>query len=132
MTAFDSDILTELLDGNPVYVQRAAAIDPTDRVVPSVVAGEIMRGRLNAVRQAEAGRGNISLELAYRLFVESLTGVATFRIVAYTAAADALFKQWRAAKIRVGSQDLRIAAVCVDHGATLVTRTPAITAEFRA
>ncbi len=40
----------------------------------------------------------------------------------YTAAADALFKAWRAAKVRIGTQDLRIAAICFAHGATLVTR----------
>jgi tRNA(fMet)-specific endonuclease VapC len=122
MTAFDTDILTELLDGNPGYIHKAAAIDPADRMVPAVVAGEILRGRLNAIRQAEAGRGKISLELAYRLFVGSLTGIASFRILPYTTAANALFRQWRAAKFRVGSQDLRIAAICVDHSATLVTR----------
>jgi tRNA(fMet)-specific endonuclease VapC len=122
MTAFDSDILSELLDGNPVYTQRAAAIDPTDQLVPAVVAGEVLRGRLNAIRQAEGGRGKLSLELAYGLFVGSLTGIAAFRILPYTSAAEALFKQWRAAKIRVGSQDLRIAAICIVHGASLVTR----------
>src|SRR5262245_17708958 len=122
MTAFDSDILTELLDGNPVYVQQAAAIDPADQAVPAVVAGEILRGRLNAIRQAEAGRGKISVELAYRLFVGSLTGIAAYQFLSYTTAAEGLFKQWRAAKLRVGSQDLRIAAICIDHGAKLITR----------
>lgn len=122
MTAFDSDILTEILDGNPIYLVQAAAIDPADQVVPTVVAGEIMRGRLNAIRQAEAGRGKTSLELAYRLFAGSLTGIACYRILPYTATADATFKQWRAAKIRVGPQDLRIAAICLAHGAKLVTR----------
>jgi len=121
MTAFDSDILTELLDGNPIYTSRAALIDRADQVIPVVVAGEILRGRLNAIRQAEAARGRISLELAYQLFARSLAGVTAYRILHYTAAADRWFKQSKG-KIRIGSQDLRIAAICIDHGSKLVTR----------
>lgn len=48
--------------------------------------------------------------------------MAQFTLLPYTAAADSLVQQWRAAKIRVGTNDMRIAATCIDHGATLVTR----------
>jgi tRNA(fMet)-specific endonuclease VapC len=122
MIAFDTDILSELIARNPAITQRAVSIDPSEQSVPVVVATEVCRGWLNAIRQAEAGRGRISLDLAYRLFQDSLRAIAVYLILPYTLAADALFRQWRAAKIRVGSQDLRIAAVCIDHGVTLVTR----------
>jgi tRNA(fMet)-specific endonuclease VapC len=45
-----------------------------------------------------------------------------YRLLPYTAGADAFVKQWRSAKIRIGAQDLRIAAIVADHGAKLVTR----------
>jgi tRNA(fMet)-specific endonuclease VapC len=122
MIAFDTDVLTEILNGNPVYVQRAHATDPADQRVPVVVAAEILRGRLNGVRQAEAGKGRISLESAFLLFAENVLGIAAYPILPYTAAADTMFRQWRAAKIRIGTQDLRIAAICIDHKAKLVTR----------
>ncbi|MDY3553968.1 type II toxin-antitoxin system VapC family toxin [Gemmata sp. JC717] len=111
MTALDTDVLTELFAGNAVYEQRIGA-----------VAGEVVRGWLNAVRQAEAGKGRMSLEFAFERLQESLTVMVPFALLPYTAAADALVRQWRAAKIRVGTNDLRIAAICVVHGATLVTR----------
>jgi len=61
MTAFDTDVLTEILQGNASFVQRAAAIPVREQAVPAIVIEEIMRGRLNAIRQAEAGRGNIEI-----------------------------------------------------------------------
>jgi tRNA(fMet)-specific endonuclease VapC len=122
MTAFDTDILTELLDGSPAYTQRASTIDVTEQYVPVVAAAEVLRGRLNTVRQAEARKGKTSLEVAYQLFMSSFTGLASFQLLPYTAAAEAQFQQWRAAKIRIGAQDLRIAAICMAHGAKLVTR----------
>lgn len=48
--------------------------------------------------------------------------VRGFRLLAYTDTAHKLFLSWRAARIRIGTQDLRIAAICFAHGATLVTR----------
>ena len=63
----------------------------------------------------------MSLELAYSLFVESLEGIEFYQMLPYSAAANSLFKQWKT-RIRIGSQDLRIAAICVAHGAKLVTR----------
>jgi hypothetical protein len=40
--------------------------------VPVIVIEEIIRGRLNVIRQAEAGKARISLERAYELFEETL------------------------------------------------------------
>jgi tRNA(fMet)-specific endonuclease VapC len=122
MTAFDTDVLSELLQGDPSYLAKLAAVDPADRFVPVVAVAEVFRGWLNAVRQAEAGKGRISLELAYREFAKTVAGAADYAVLPYTAGADALFRQWRASGIRIGTQDLRIAAICFAHGAKLVTR----------
>lgn len=122
MTAFDTDVLTEILHADPVYVQRMGLIPPADRVIPVVAWEEILRGRLDAIRRAQAGRIRLTVERAYDFFQAALEGVHPYRILPYTTGADALFRQWKAAKIRVGAQDLRIAAICHDHGAKLVTR----------
>ncbi len=122
MNAFDTDILSELLFHNVVYTQRAALIPAATQVVPVVALEEVLRGRLDAIRRAQAGRIRLSLERAYDLFRDALEDTRPYRILPYTAVADALFRQWRAAKIRIGTNDLRIAAICTTHGATLVTR----------
>jgi tRNA(fMet)-specific endonuclease VapC len=122
MTAFDSDILSDVLYQDPAYVRRFGQIPQADRCLPVVAVEEALRGRLDGIRRAQAGRIRLTLPRAYDLFRDTLEDTRLFRILPYTPAADALYRQWRAAKIRVGTNDLRIAAICVDHGAKLVTR----------
>lgn len=55
MIAFDTDVFTEILAGDAAYVQRARAIPREEQFVPIVVVEEILRGRLSAIRLAEAG-----------------------------------------------------------------------------
>ena len=43
-------------------------------------------------------------------------------VLSYTPQADALYRQWRHQRIRVGTHDLRIGAICVAHVATLISR----------
>jgi tRNA(fMet)-specific endonuclease VapC len=122
MIAFDADILSDILRGDLALVARAAQIDPAQQVVPIVVVEEVIRGRLVVIRQAEAGKGKVTLSQAYDLFEQSFRALAAFRTLAYTEAAAKLFEAFKTSKIRVGTHDLRIAAICIVHGATLVTR----------
>jgi tRNA(fMet)-specific endonuclease VapC len=122
MIAFDTDVLTEVLRNNAAYVARAAAIPRDQHWVPIVVAEEVLRGRLHAVRMAEAGRASIQIDRAYELLREAIYDFRLFQILSYSSAAEALFRNWRHQKIRVRTHDLRIAAVCVAHGAMLISR----------
>lgn len=137
MMAFDTDVLTEILLGDPIFVARAATIPPHEQAVPVVVIEEIMRGRLQVIRQAEAGRARVSLPRAYDLFEQTLRDIQQVTVLSYTPQADALYRQWRHQRIRVGTHDLRIAAICAAHGATLIsrnrqdfTRVPGLHVEF--
>jgi tRNA(fMet)-specific endonuclease VapC len=122
MIAFDTDVLTEILLGNATYVTRAAAIPLHEQAVPVIVIEEIMRGRLNIIRQAEAGRANVSLARAYELFEDPFTDFHRLHILAYTVQAETLYQEWRQQGIRLGTHDLRIAAICVAHSAKLISR----------
>jgi tRNA(fMet)-specific endonuclease VapC len=122
MIALDTDLFSDFLRGMGAVVARANAVPEGDRGLPVVVAAEILRGRLNIIRQAEAGRGRTTLDEAYRKFAVDLAAVGATNLLLYTAVADAKFREWRAAKVRVGTQDLRIAAIAFAHGATLATR----------
>jgi tRNA(fMet)-specific endonuclease VapC len=122
MIAFDTDILTEILLGDAGSVARAAAIALHEQAVPVIVIEEIMRGRLNILRQAEAGRASISLARAYKLFEDTFTDFRRLHILSYTVQAEALYQEWRQHGIRLGTHDLRIAAICVIHGARLISR----------
>lgn len=122
MIAFDADVLTELFSGSPQYVSRASSIPPTEQCVPIIVVEEILRGRLNSIRHAESGNSKLSICRAYELFDETLIVFRGVTTLAYNTFAEDLFQQWRKSRIRGGTHDLRIAAICVAHNATLVTR----------
>ncbi len=122
MIAFDTDVLSELLSGRSDYVARAATLPADQLAVPIVAAEEMLRGRLDAIRRAEAGQGRASLVEAYGWFERNLSALRASRLLPYTDAADSLFRQWRQQKLRFGAHDLRIAAIAVSHAATLVTR----------
>jgi len=122
MIAFDADILTELLAGRAEFVARASSFPAIEQCVPIIVIEELLRGRLHAIRQAESGRWKVTLPRAYELLAETLSAVRVFRALHYVPAAEDLFREWRAGKIKGGTHDLRIAAICVVHSATLVTR----------
>lgn len=137
MIAFDTDVLTGILIGRPDYVERASAIATHEQAVPVVVVEEVLRGRLNVIRQAEARKTRIGLDRAYELFEETFKDFQRLRILSYTSAAEALYNRWRQQKVRVATHDLRIAAICVVHDAKLVSgnrsdfeRVPDLKVEF--
>lgn len=137
MIAFDTDVFTEILAGEPAYVQRAAAIPREQQSVPIVVVEEVLRGRLSAIRRAEARKSRLTIEGAYEWLARSLRDFQRVHVLLYSSAAEAKFQQWRSRRIRVPTHDLRIAAICVAEGAKLVLRNrrdfdgiPALDVEF--
>ena len=122
MKAFDTDILTQIMRGNPAYAERVTQIPVPEQVVPIVAAEEILRGRLNTIRQAEAAKAKITIEEAYRLFEQSLTDIREMTLLSFTPDAESQFQTWRKQKLRGSTHDLRIAAICITHSVTLITR----------
>ncbi|MSU76666.1 MAG: type II toxin-antitoxin system VapC family toxin [Gemmataceae bacterium] len=122
MKAFDTDILTQIMRGNPVFTERAAEVPVAEQSLPVVAAKEILRGRLNAIRQAEAGKGKLTIEQAYEYFQLALLDLRELPLLSYNAHAETQYETWRARKLRGSTHDLRIAAICIVHSATLVTR----------
>ena len=137
MKAFDTDILTEILAGNPAYAERIAMVPLADQAVPIIAVEEIIRGRLNTIRQAEAAKARIPIEQAYSLFEQTLDDLREVKVLSFTRQAEELLKEWRNKKIKGSTHDLRIAASCVVSSATLVTRNrrdfqniPGLSVEF--
>ena len=137
MKAFDTDILTEILAGNPAYAERIAEVPLAEQTVPIVAVEELIRGRLNVIRQAEAANARITIEHAYLLFEQTLDDIRDVKVLSLTAQAEALLKEWRKMKIRGSTHDLRIAAISVASSASLVIRNrrdfqniPGLSVEF--
>jgi tRNA(fMet)-specific endonuclease VapC len=122
MKAFDADVLTLIFHGNAAYAQKLAQIPAADRTIPIVAAEQMLRGRLNYIRQTEAGKTKSTLDNAYSFLEKTIHDFQGAKLLPYTAAAEALVQSWRKQKIKVGISDLRIAAICVAHSATLISR----------
>ena len=137
MNAFDTDILTEILAGNPAYAGRIANVPVAEQAAPIVAVEEIIRGRLNTIRQAEAAKARVTIGQAYLLFEQTLDDFREVKILSFTKQAEVLVKEWRTKKIKGSTHDLRIAAICVVNSATLITRNrsdfqkaPGLSVEF--
>jgi len=122
MKALDTDVLSEILAGDEAYIAQAAAI-PRDELCTTVITEEeILRGLLNEVRKAESERSRRTLDSVYERLRQIVSALGSWNVLPYSPSADARFRAWRAAKVPVKPHDLRIAAICLEEGATLITR----------
>jgi tRNA(fMet)-specific endonuclease VapC len=122
MIAFDTDVLVKILRGNPAIVERASSISSDEQSISIVVVEEIVRARLNAIRQAEAGNLRITVPRAYDLFERSLQELRHFTVLPFTSDAESIFDEFRSRRIRVATHDLRIAAISIAHRVKLISR----------
>jgi tRNA(fMet)-specific endonuclease VapC len=88
----------------------------------SVAVEENVIGLLNTMNRARTPRTSLSLPRAHHAFIQALGEYHSLPILAYSEEADAIYKTFSPAQIRIGSQDCRIAAQALAHGLTVVTR----------
>ncbi len=122
MKAFDTDVLTLIATGNQATILKVALIPAVERSVSIVAAEQLLRGRLNTIRQAQMGKSKVSVDYAYGLLESTIADLRIVKILSHSPQAEALTQAWRKQNIKVGISDLRIAAICVIHGATLISR----------
>ena len=122
MIALDTDIMTLALYGDAAITARLDAVPIIEQGVPIVVVEELVRGRLAAIRQAESGKGKNNLADAYDLFTKTVKDTRKYELLRFTPPAEQLVVSWKRLKLKIGSKDLRIAAISIIHGAKLVTR----------
>ena len=77
-----------------------------------------MRDRLNVIRQATSSEQRI---LAYTRLLSTIHFLQNFSIINFDAMADNYYLELQAQKIRVGTQDLRIASIALSCSAVVVT-----------
>ncbi len=114
----DTDHASLFQRRHPRVVQRVLAVPAEDLAITIVSAEEQLRGWLSVVHRATGDY----LVTAYALFHEALDYFRTIRILDFDSAALALYDELRRGKIRIGTKDLRIAAIALAAGGTLVTR----------
>lgn len=115
----DSDHLSLYQRGHQTLRPYLASIPPQQIAMTIISVEELLRGRLAQVHRAATPQTRVR---AYDWLWETVDFIGNFTILKYNAEADSYFEAFRAQKIRVGTQDLRIAAIALSHQATLVTR----------
>ena len=79
--AFDTDILTVILAESPAYAERLANVPPADQAVPIIAVEEIIRGRLNAIRQAEGAKARITIKEACFPFEQTVDDIRAVKVL---------------------------------------------------
>jgi len=111
---FDTDVLSALIRANPHLglVRRVAALPASEQCTTSVTLGELLYGA--------ARRGSPQLTLRVEELILSAGLVLPFDEPAARAYADVRFSLEQAGR-RLAGPDLRIAAIALSRGVTLVT-----------
>lgn len=115
----DSDHLSLHQRGHEPLGQRLIAISPNQIAITVISAEELIRGRLSQIRKAA---NSLERVRAYYWFIRTLEFLRDFTVLGYDAQAEAYFQILLAQKVRIGTQDLKIAAIALSQSATLVTR----------
>lgn len=84
-----------------------------------VVVEESVKGWLALLHRAVPGPDQVHI---YERMQESLQGAMKLGVLPFDADAAALFVELRQTFRRIGTMDLKIAAICLVHDATLLTR----------
>ena len=109
-----------LLERKDTLVVDKFSRSPVGKTAITIITWEEqMRGRLNVIRQATSSEQRI---LAYTRLLSTIRFLQNFPIINFDAMADRNYIQLQTQKIRVGTQDLRIASIALSCSAVVVTR----------
>jgi len=104
-----------------MMVQRVE-VNAENLAVTIVTVEEVIRGRFNVIRQASEPSQADKLVLAYTRLWDTLDDFKNLNILKFDQNAFTIYTEFRRQKIRIGTQDLRIAAIVLANNAILVTR----------
>ena len=121
----DTDILTLLQENHPAVVQQVATHRPDELAITVISVEEQLGGWYTQLRRA---RTREALAQVYERLARNVQSLARLPILSVTEAAIQRFEQLHALRLNVAGNDLRIAAITLEHGGTLVTRN---LADFR-
>lgn len=115
----DTDIVSLWAQGNAAICQRLVAIPSDELAISIVTAEELLGGWYADLRKA---RTDDRLLWTYASLEVTLAFLRRITVISFDSAALQLAQQYRSQKIRVGTNDLRIAATASCRNLTLVTR----------
>jgi tRNA(fMet)-specific endonuclease VapC len=118
----DTDSLSLLERGNPKIRERLRQTNADSVAISIVTAEEKMKGRLAAINSLSGIERIDRLAIAYRDLQSSIEDLQALPILPFSESASYRYRELLQQKIRVGSHDLRIAAIVLSVEGILVTR----------
>jgi tRNA(fMet)-specific endonuclease VapC len=115
----DTDHISLWQTNHPVIPQKLAQIDPQDFAVTIVTLEEQMRGRLSEINSA---RSDAAVVAGYRHLQATEQFFGALNVLPFSDKAQELFQRLRKQRVRIGTRDLRIAAIALSVGGIIVTR----------
>lgn len=115
----DTDTLSLYGRGHPDVVRSLRALAPNERALTVISVEEQLSGWYALLRRA---RRRDQIALAYARLAEAVEVMTELLILRFTEPAIDRFNALVALRLGVGNQDLRIAAITLEHGGILVTR----------
>ncbi|MEH2112582.1 type II toxin-antitoxin system VapC family toxin [Nostoc sp.] len=114
----DTDSVSLFQRGNLEIARRLNMIDAGELAITIVTVEEQLRGRFQVIRRASAN----DLVSAYEKLQVTFDSLKSFNVLRFTPETQALYTNLINQKIKVGRQDLRIAAIALSVNGILVTR----------
>ena len=115
----DTDTLTLYQENHAAVVGQVAQHSPADIAITVLSVEEQLSGWYTRLRRA---KDVDDLAGVYQRLTETAASLGQFRILSFTKPAILRFKDLHALKLGVAKMDLRIAAVTLETGGTVVTR----------
>lgn len=121
MLVLDTDHLSELEVSSPAGLRLLARMDKAhdDAVITAVTCEEQLRGWLAEIRRYTQPRKQIA---AYARLIRNVESHARWPILLMDEESVTVFESLEKKLLRVGTNDLKIAAIALAHDATLLTR----------
>lgn len=114
----DTDTLSAFHRGHLEVVTRYSAVPLALRAITVVTAEEVLHGRFAQINQAKKTE---KLIRAYDFLREAVIKLSRITILRFDEAAAAQYEFTKPLKSRVGTLDLRIAAIVLSHNGILIT-----------
>jgi tRNA(fMet)-specific endonuclease VapC len=115
----DTDTLQLFQDEHPRVTARVEAVPPDDLATSVVTVEEQLSGWYALLRQAKQPE---RLAWAYRRLAATVRFLSRVQIVDFHESAIQRYEQLKKRKVKIGTNDLRIAATVLERNAILVTR----------
>src|SRR4028119_1725704 len=117
----DTDCFSHWQKNHPMMVQRVE-VNAENLALTIVTVEEAIRGRFKVIKDASEPSQADKLVLAYTRLWDTLDDFKNLNILKFDPNAFTIYTEFRSQKIRIGTQDLRIAAIVLANNAILVTR----------